>query len=34
MGRAIGVYVVAGSSVAVAADCLFARNAGGDVVWA
>ena len=31
-GRATGVYVRAGSHATVGADCVFARNAGGDVV--
>ena len=31
-GIATGVYVVAGSNAAVGADCIFARNVGGDVV--
>ena len=31
-GRASGVHVWGGGSAAVGADCVFARNAGGDVV--
>ena len=31
-GRAAGVWVEAGGNVTVGADCVFARNAGGDVV--
>ena len=32
LSRAYGVYVAAGSSATVGADCVFARNVGGDVV--
>ena len=32
MGLACGVYVWAGSNATVGADCVFARNAKGDVV--
>ena len=31
-GRAVGVYVEAGGDATVGADCVFARNAGGDVL--
>ena len=31
-GRATGVYVRTGGAATVGADCVFARNAGGDVV--
>ena len=31
-GRAAGVYVEAGAQATVGADCVFARNARGDVV--
>ena len=31
--QAAGVVVSPGCSATVGADCVFARNAGGDVVW-